>query len=591
MQYRSSPGAKGKMMEEQTVNLSDYLSAFKRRRLSIFLIAATIFTIGALVAVFTPPTYTSSATILIKEQDIPPELVRSTVTSFASQRIQAISQKVMARPNLLKIINQFELYKKKLKRLTTEEIISEMRENISLEMIDADVVDPRSGRPMAATIAFRLSFSSDNPVKAQQVANELMSLYLKENLKERTEQASETYLFLKDESGRLSKEIGVMEAEIAAFKESHANSLPELLQLNMELMTRTERELEAIDSQIRSQEERKVYLSGQLAQIKPYGTDVALDPATRLQALRTQYFALAARYSEDHPDVIRMRKEIQGLEEETGDVDSSAEQLQQIEAMRSELAILKKKYAPEHPDVVKLERQIKSLEANVPDSTSKLTAKAADNPDNPIYIQMQSQIEAANLEIRTLEKKKLRLRDKLAEYEQRLVETPQAEREYQSLQRSLQNAISEYQNIRTKLVAAQIGQELEKDSKGERFQIIEPPVRPEKPISPNRPAILFLSFVLALGCGIGYAAVRESMDDTVRSSKTLTAAAGITPLAVIPYLKTDAETRKRKQGLVMRAAATAAAIILAVTLFHYFWTPLDVLWYKVLRKADTVVNT
>ncbi len=578
-------------MEEQSINLSDYLSAIKRRRLSIFLIAATIFSIGVLVAVFTPPTYTSSATILIKEQDIPPELVRSTVTSFASQRIQAISQKVMARPNLLKIINEFDLYKKKRKRLTTEEIISEMRENISLEMIDADVVDPRSGRPMAATIAFSLSFSSENPVKAQQVTNELMSLYLKENLKERTEQANETYLFLKDESTRLSKEIGTMEAEIAAFKESHANSLPELLQLNMELMTRTEKELDNIDSQIRSQEERKVYLSGQLAQIKPHSTDVSLDPATRLQALRTQYFALAARYSEDHPDVIRMRKEIQGLEEETGEVDSSAEQLKQVEALRSELATLKKKYSPEHPDIVKLERQIKSLEENVPDSPSALTAKAADNPDNPIYIQMQSEIEAANLEIRTLEKKKLRLKEKLAEYEQRLVETPQAERKYQSLQRKLDNATSEYQNIRAKLVAAQIGQELEKDSKGERFQIIEPPIRPEKPVSPNRPAILFLSFVLALGCGIGYAAVGESLDDTVRNSRAVSSAAGIPPLAIIPYLKTDAEERIRKRRFATRVTATAAAIILAVTLFHYFWTPLDVLWYKVLRKADTVVNT
>ncbi len=119
--------------------------------------------IGALAAWLWPATYKSSATILIKEQDIPPDLVRSTVTSFASQRIQAISQKVMARPNLLEIIDKYDLYADERKRLTTEEIIEEMRDNIGLDLIDADVVDPRTGRPTAATIAFQLSFTGEQP--------------------------------------------------------------------------------------------------------------------------------------------------------------------------------------------------------------------------------------------------------------------------------------------------------------------------------------------------------------------------------------------------------------------------------------------
>ena len=190
-------------MEEQTLDFSDYMGAFKRRRLSIFVIAVTVFVMGALAALLWPATYKSSATILIKEQDIPSELVQSTVTSFASQRIQQISQRVMARPNLMEIINQYKLYEDERKRLTTEEIIAEMRDNIGLDMIEAAVVDPRSGRPTAATIAFQLSFSGENPTQVQKVANELMSLYLKENLKERSEKASETFTFLSDESERL----------------------------------------------------------------------------------------------------------------------------------------------------------------------------------------------------------------------------------------------------------------------------------------------------------------------------------------------------------------------------------------------------
>ncbi|HFD80808.1 MAG TPA: lipopolysaccharide biosynthesis protein, partial [Gammaproteobacteria bacterium] len=513
------------MMEEQATEFKDYLDAFKRRRFSILGIASVIFLLGLLAAALWPPTYRSSATILIKEQDIPPELVRSTVTSYASQRIQAISQMVMARSNLLEIIDKYGLYKDDRDRLTTEEIIEEMRDNIDLQMIDADVVDPRSGRPTTATIAFRLSFSGERPGQVQKVANELTSLYLKENLKERSEKASETYNFLTAESERLSREIDDLEQKLATFKEQHVNELPELRQLNQTLMDRTERELSDIDSQIRSLEERKIYLGGQLAQLKPFGADVSVDPKTRLQALRTEYLRLIARYSEDHPDVIRTRREIEALEAETGSVDTAAERMKQLEALKSELASLRKKYSPQHPDVIKLQRQIDSLQnAPIQESPGELASAASDNPDNPAYISLQSQVEAANAEIRSLRKKKEELRARLRDYETRLIQTPQVEREYLALNRDLQNATAKYQEIRAKQMEAQVSQQLEKERKGERFELIEPAILPEEPVSPNRPAIIFLSLVLALGAGIGYAAIAESMDDAVRGGKSLVSA-------------------------------------------------------------------
>jgi succinoglycan biosynthesis transport protein ExoP len=145
--------------------------------------------------------------------------------------------------------------------------------------------------------------------------------------------------------------------------------------------------------------------------------------------------------------------------------------------------------------------------------------------------------------------------------------------------------------VHAKQVSAQIAQQLEQESKGERFVIVEPPILPEEPVSPNRPAILFLSFVLALGCGVGYAAVAESLDDAVHGGKSLAFTLGAAPLAVIPYLETDREASRRKRRLATKVTAAAAAIILAIAMLHYFWTPLDVLWYKALRKADVVINT
>lgn len=581
-------------MQEQTLDFSEYLSALKRRRLSIVVIAVVVFVIGALTALLWPPTYSSSATILIKEQDIPPELVRSTVTSFASQRIQAISQRVMARPNLLEIIDKYNLYQDEKVRLTTEEIVSRMRENIGLNMIDAEVVDPRSGRPTSATIAFQLTFSGEDPAQVQKVTNELMSLYLKENLRERSEQASETYVFLKQEAEGLRADIAKYEKEITAFKEENATALPELTELNQRLLNRTEDELSEAESQIQAISERKIFLQSQLSQLKPFGDDINLDPVARLQALKTEYLRLIARYSPDHPDVIRTKNEIHALEVETGAVDSSAMQMQELEALRAQLASARKQYSEEHPDVVKLKRQISALESTSSAtlaSTSKLASAARNNPNNPAYIQLQTQIEAADAEIRGLKEKQGRLKEKLAEYESRLTKMPQVESEYRLLTRDLDDAMTKYEDTRAKLRQAEIGRELEKGSKGERFVIVEPPILPEEPVSPNRPAILFLSFVLALGFGVGYAAVAENLDSSMRGSKSIAAALGAAPLAVIPYLENDTEVSRRKRRLITRTAAAFGAVIIAIAMLHYFWTPLDVLWYKAMRKADIVINT
>lgn len=142
-----------------------------------------------------PSIYRSEATILIEQQEIPDDLVRSTVTSFAGERIQIISQRVMTTQNLSRIIEEYGLYKDDRKSKSMSILVEEMRERIDLEMISADVVDPRSGRPTTATIAFKIAFSGEEPRLTQKVTNDLVSLYLDENLKQRTAHAVETSSF------------------------------------------------------------------------------------------------------------------------------------------------------------------------------------------------------------------------------------------------------------------------------------------------------------------------------------------------------------------------------------------------------------
>src|SRR5690606_18860856 len=107
-------------------------------------------------------------------------------------------------------------------------ILAAMREDIKLNMISAEVVDPRTGRPTAATIAFSLGFEGENPQQVQRVANELTTLYLQENIRARTLRADETYTFLSEEAGRLTAQIARLEERLAEFKSRHADNLPEL---------------------------------------------------------------------------------------------------------------------------------------------------------------------------------------------------------------------------------------------------------------------------------------------------------------------------------------------------------------------------
>lgn len=577
------------MNEEQTKSLQDYFDAFRRRRAQIAAIFVVIFGIGAIVALAWPPTYRSAATILIEEQQIPAELVQSTVTSYAAQRIQTISQRVMTRSNLMDIITKFNLYADERKRETAEDVLERMRKDIQLEMISADVVDPRSGRPMPATIAFSLAFNGENPEQVQKVANELTTLYLQENIKTRTSKAQETLTFLSDEANRLNQQIADLEKRLADFKSAHADNLPELQPLLREQITRTERDLTDTETQIRSLQDRRFYLQGQLGQLDPYGEDVQTSPGARLKALRTEYATAVARYSADHPDVLRLKREIESMERETGEVNTRDALLEQIATLKTELASVREKYSAEHPDVIRLQRQIEGLEADL----AKAPAGGADtrrSPDNPAYVTLQAQLNSTDNEIQSLRTKRAELEKKRVEYEQRLTSMPQVEGEYRTLARDLENATSKYKEIRAKQMQAQVAQQLETESKGERFTLIDPPVLPEEPIKPNRPAILFLSLVLALGSGIGYAAVAESVDSTVRGAKGVLATLQVAPLAVIPYLATDGEIAAQRRYRRMLVLGALGVVLLAVVLVHFFVSPLDVLWFRALRKATKVTG-
>jgi len=584
-------------MEEQEKSIQDYLGIISRRKVAIISTGLIVFLLGLITALVWPPTYKSSATILIKEQEIPTELVRSTITSFASQRIQTISQRVMTRPNLMEIIEKYNLYVDKRKRYTTEEVLKEMREDIALDMISADVVDPRTGRPGVATIAFSLSFLNSSPGSAQKVAGELTSLFLAENLKNRKDKAAETYSFLTDETVKLEKRIAESGKQLAEFKEKYANSLPEMTTMNLSMLNRTESDLDTVEAELRALKERKFYLESQLSQINPLtnmrsatGQSI-LDPSSRLKALESEYASLSAKYSNQHPDIVKIKREIEGLRAQTGQSASAQEQAINLTKKRSEYAALEKKYSANHPDVIKLKAEIVGIEKSITAKPAQPeTQVMALNPDNPAYISAQTQLKTIETEIKSNTSRKNRLDNKLRELEENIAKSPQIEKEYRVLGREQQSALERFQDIKARQMEAEIGQQLEKESKGESFVLIDPAQFPEKPVKPNRIAIVFLSLIFSMAAGLGMAIVKEAMDGSVRGVSGVTKMLTAAPLAVIPIIYNTYDLKRKQQISRIVLGTVICSVVAVLLLIHFFWSPLDVLWFRGIRKAENVMG-
>ncbi len=578
-------------MNERT-ELQD-IKGILRRQKTLFLVTfLAIFFLSVIVAFILPPVYRSQSTILIEEQQIPQEFAQTTITSYVEERLQVITQQIMSRPRLLEIINQFNLYPEMRDRFTTEEIVQKLRDAINFEMINTEVMDRRTGRPTTATIAFTLAYEGENPSTVQKVANRLASLYLEANLKTREQRASNITTFLERELKNLKTQIDEKESKISQFKQIHGQELPEYRTINMQALSRLNQQLDQAAMQIRSQQERKIYLEGQLANVDPLMPVVTeegktmMNPRERLKYLRLQLISLQSQLSDKHPDVKRMKGEIAELEAKVGDTNDSLGKIKQLKDSEGRLAILKGKLGPRHPDVIKLEKEVKLLKTQVESLESQTAANtiSENNPENPAYISLKTQIASAEMEIRSLNQVKRQLEEKINRYQQLIDNTPLVEKEYNDLVRDQQADQLKYQEIMNKLMDAKVSQGMEESQQAERFTIIDPALSPERPAKPNRLAIVLIGFVLALGCGVGLAAVRENLNTTVKNTAELSRSTGLPVLASIPLLETAEDLQKKSRRKIMMIVIALGIIAIALLLINSFIMPLDILWIKLQRR-------
>jgi polysaccharide chain length determinant protein (PEP-CTERM system associated) len=511
----------------------DILPIIKRRKAALIIPAVTIMSICLVLAFYLPSYYRSSATILIEEQEIPQDFVMATVTSFAEQRLEMIKQRIMSHTNLLELINKHELYSDLRSKKTTEEIVDTMRENIQVNTISAEIMDRRTGRATAAMIAFQLTYEGKDPRKVMVTTNALSSLFLEENLKERTRKTEETTQFLEDEMNKVKVVLTELHGKISVFKEKNMIKLPEFMNVNVQLIESTEKNQDQLNEQLKILAEKEKYFITQLSMLSPeveFNSD-----QRRLEELKVHLVALKSRFSDEYPDVINTKSEIQ-----------------------------------------KLTKQLESVKTSS-DSRRR-------HPDNPAYITITSQLSGLRSEIDSVKRQILEAKRKKSGYESRIESSAQIEGEYKALLSEQANMDSKLNDLTQKHMEAKVASGLEKDQKGERFTLIDPPRLPEKPFKPNRIVIIVIGFVLSMGISIGIVAVLEFLNDSIYKPSALVKATKIPVLGEISVIrnKHDLERiRSRRQALAMGAVIAPVVVLLV---FHFLIMDLNVFWAKLLRK-------
>jgi succinoglycan biosynthesis transport protein ExoP len=316
------------------------------------------------VALLLPAIYRAETTILRETQQVSEDFIRSTNTSYAEERLNAATQMVMSRANLLEIINVYNLYPKMRQRKTMGEVVKKMKNSITLETLYAKVTNERTGRFSSINTAFKLSYEGEDPYKVQKVVNTLASLYIEMEEQTSGKRATATTIFFENELKNLNTQMNAYEKKIQQFKEDNMGELPENHATNTRILDKLERELETIDRRLQGQVEKKLFLEGQIATVDPLlplktedGT-IIVNPGERLKRLHLQLISLQSTLSDRHPDVIRLKKEIKELEQQVGKSDEAALKVKQLQSLEEEYAAAKGRLGPKHPDMIRLEKEI-----------------------------------------------------------------------------------------------------------------------------------------------------------------------------------------------------------------------------------------
>jgi uncharacterized protein involved in exopolysaccharide biosynthesis len=577
------------------------LVAIARRRKAVYLVTfAAIFMLALSFAAFWPAKYRSTGTVQILQPDIPQQILSPTgggtadaIQAFADLRIEQINEKIMATGNLVDIVTKFNLYPDLRKSAPMAAAVSTMQKRIKLSLLSADLANPTAAAHLTAgqlaAIAFTISFDYSDPLLAQQVANELISRFIDEDLKLRRQQAAAQSSFLANQIKSLEENLSAQEKKMADFRTEHSGARPEDSVFNLQMEATSGQSIDNIGQQLASLDSQKGNLETQLAGIQPYST-IATDgtplttPALQLKALRGRYSTAAAQYGPNHPDVIKLRKQIDSLEAQLGIPPDTANIQSQMNDIRAKLAEDQKNYGPDYPEILTLKRQLVGLgEQQQARGATPTAYRDTKDADNPAYLVLKSQLSALQEQRKSLLAQLATVQEQHELYAKRVAEAPANEREYAALSRDYDNAQLRYRELKERKLSADMNEQVEQGRQGERLAVIEAPDLPGSPRMPPRRLAISGGIIFGLFGGLFMAYVSETMGQAVYGTRSLGAIVGLAPLVAIPYISNSRDVAGRDRWRKFYLILPLIIVIVAAAICNWFFIPLDVLWVRLLQ--------
>jgi polysaccharide chain length determinant protein (PEP-CTERM system associated) len=528
-------------MPETQNSSSDILVRISRtvvRKQWLILLTAAVVSVGTIGALYhVPNRYMSEATLLVDPQKVPTRYVTPTTETNLADALQAMTQDVLSRARLLKIIEEFGLYTKERQRLAPEEVIELMRSYIKIEPILP--VAPTPGH--TDINSFKISFVAEKAALAQQVTSKLTSLFIEANLKSREDQATNTTNFLKAQLANAKSNLNAQEETMRDFKAKYLGELPEQQQGNLAILNGTQLQLETLEASLGRAQQQRVYLESMISGYQ------------RLAARGAPVAGPAQGAISNRP---------------LSPLQAAENDLSLLEVDRAKLLTT---YSPSYLGVKELDRKIAAAQSIVDKLEAAQKAQVAasatnDGSPSPIsptadtwsedssIAQLQSQLEANRLEIQNTQKDEEQARKLIAQYQDRLNMTPVREQELASIQRDYELSNQNYKDLESKAIQSQLATNLEKQEGGQQFRLLEPPSLPELPTSPQRIKLSLAGLGGGLLVGLLLAFVTEFARPTFRSTQEITRRLGAPLVIGLPLILTKSEKQRRNWRRILEFA-------------------------------------
>jgi uncharacterized protein involved in exopolysaccharide biosynthesis len=538
------------MQTDNSLSLTDYLAAINRRRVLAMGIAVPVLLIGAVLALALPDIYRSYATFRLVADRVA-EQTRDEA-EYADQYIFSLADKVLRSESLGETVVASEAYPEA--GTSPRAALAYLYDDVTVSMVTQTVLAPGTGRERTVNTGFQVAFQHRDPEQAERLASALAQSFIEVGRSDDLTAASNKAKFFSGEADRLSQQIADFERRLADFKAANFDRLPESAQANVGIRARVEQELDGVEREIRTLQQNRVFVAQQLRQAQ---TGPA---AGNLRQLEDEYARKSGTYADTHPDMVAQRRQIESVRR--GGVAATGNSLQaQLDAERAILAEARQRYSEDHPDIRRMQRNIETLEARIAAGEG---GGAGAVSETVLSVQLQTQLNAIDTQIGGLQARAGGLRSRLEMLESQLGSTPEVEREYQEITRGLGGAREQYNQMMNRRLDAEVQVEAINSGAADRFTLFAAPTVPSAPSGPPRAGILVISVLLSLILAFSAVVAAEALDATVRGARDVRAILGSSPLAVIPEIHNSLFQRQQRRRLT---AFVGSVIVGAPLLF------------------------